>query len=664
MKVAALSILSTSPADGLSHFLDAERAAASATRALVIGPYLTPRRRPSDGRVATLRMPEARLAEAVGLAAAIELDLVGGMAVALSEIRPSTFLGKGKVEEIATRVRDEAIALVIMDCALTPVQQRNLEKEFGAKVIDRTGLILEIFGRRARTREGRLQVELAHLAYQKSRLVRSWTHLERQRGGFGFLGGPGETQIETDRRMIDERMARISIDLDKVKRTRSLNRKGRSDVPFPVVALVGYTNAGKSTLFNRLTQAERDGGRHAVRDPRSRPCGCIMLPHRGKVVLSDTVGFISELPTMLVSSFRATLEEVVSADVILHVRDIAHEDSDAQNSPMSRRCSPNSASMRPNESWSADRGLEQGGPARRRGARQALDGQRSIADKASPPVVVSAADRPRHRGAARPRSRRLLATGRRQSRIVTAGGRRTARACTGSTRQTEIHRPPTDGADGRISAGGPRRVRNGSTAFDAGLPAYAGRDLGRPEDASQRRLTRGSPAQVAIALARFGVGPEGVHLRQASPHSSEQPTAPGSPASTCANRRANFAFVCRSAAIGIDLDGVLRQIDDGEQQVADLVGLLVPALPLAHAIGLFDLLQALRGSCPIDVGRYPIQSKPTVAALACSLVRAHHGRERCAGSRPQATMAGRAGRSAAPRARPSRSLLDARPTAP
>ena len=228
---------------------EAERAAA--TRALVLGPYLDERGDPA----APIRSPAARVAEAGGLARAIDLQVVEETIIDLRQIRPATYLGKGKVEEIAARVHDEAIALVFMDCALSPVQQRNLEKAFEAKVIDRTGLILEIFGRRARTREGSLQVELAHLEYQKSRLVRSWTHLERQRGGFGFLGGPGETQIETDRRLISERMVRIEADLEKVKRTRSLHRKTRRDVPYPIVALVGYTNAGKSTLFNRLTRA-------------------------------------------------------------------------------------------------------------------------------------------------------------------------------------------------------------------------------------------------------------------------------------------------------------------------------------------------------------------------------------------------------------------------
>ena len=226
-------------------------------------------------------------------------------------------------------MKAQDVSLVVMDCALSPIQQRNLEKELGAKVIDRTGLILEIFGQRAHTREGTLQVELAHLAYQKSRLVRSWTHLERQRGGFGFLGGPGETQIEADRRLIQERMSRLERDLEAVKRTRGLHRSGRKKVPYPIVALVGYTNAGKSTLFNRLTRAEvlaRDL-LFATLDPTARQ---IRLPHGGHAILSDTVGFISDLPTMLVAAFRATLEDVTEADVILHVRDISHEDAEAQ----------------------------------------------------------------------------------------------------------------------------------------------------------------------------------------------------------------------------------------------------------------------------------------------------------------------------------------------
>jgi GTP-binding protein HflX len=277
----------------------------------------------------SVRDPKARLAEAVGLALAIDLDIVDEIGVSLNEVRPATYLGKGKVEEIGEIVKEREIALVSMDCALSPVQQRNLEKAWNAKVIDRTGLILEIFGRRARTREGALQVELAHLEYQKSRLVRSWTHLERQRGGFGFLGGPGETQIETDRRLIEERMRRIETELDKVKRTRGLHRKTRRDVPYPVIALVGYTNAGKSTLFNRLTKASvfAENLLFATLDPTLRE---IRLPHGGRALLSDTVGFISDLPTMLISAFRATLEEVTQADVVLHVRDVSHEDWEAQ----------------------------------------------------------------------------------------------------------------------------------------------------------------------------------------------------------------------------------------------------------------------------------------------------------------------------------------------
>jgi GTPase len=304
------------------------------TRALVIGPYFDARARrtASPGRsllTACGRTHAARLIEAIGLADAIGLEVVAEKVVPLTQIRPAAFLGKGNVSELAALVSAEDIGLVIMDCALSPVQQRNLEKAFAAKVIDRTGLILEIFGRRARTREGGLQVELAHLTYQKSRLVRSWTHLERQRGGFGFLGGPGETQIEADRRLIEERMTRIKHELEGVKRTRGLHRKSRRAVPYPVVALVGYTNAGKSTLFNRLTEAGvvAEDMLFATLDPTLRR---VALPHGGQVILSDTVGFISDLPTMLIKAFRATLEEVLEADLILHVRDIAHDDAEAQ----------------------------------------------------------------------------------------------------------------------------------------------------------------------------------------------------------------------------------------------------------------------------------------------------------------------------------------------
>ncbi|RDJ20394.1 GTPase HflX [Bosea caraganae] len=306
-----------------------ERDIAANTRAFVIGPYVQARAAGKVGLDANQRSFAARLDEAVGLAAAIDLDVVEAIQALLSALRPATYLGKGKVEEIAERITLEEIGLVVMDCALSPVQQRNLEKAWGCKVIDRTGLILEIFGRRARTKEGALQVELAHLNYQKSRLVRSWTHLERQRGGFGFLGGPGETQIEADRRVIQERMTKIERDLDTVKRTRSLHRQSRKRVPYPVVALVGYTNAGKSTLFNRLTSADvlAQDMLFATLDPTAR---AIKLPHGARIMLSDTVGFISDLPMQLVAAFRATLEDAIEADVLLHVRDLAHDDTQAQ----------------------------------------------------------------------------------------------------------------------------------------------------------------------------------------------------------------------------------------------------------------------------------------------------------------------------------------------
>ena len=299
------------------------RKGAAKTRVVVIGPYLTDRAATYAHGAKAMRSQEARLDEAEGLALAIDVEIVGRELVALSQIRPATYLGKGKVEELAALVAEREADLVVVDCALSPVQQRNLEKEFKAKVIDRTGLILEIFGDRARTAEGSLQVELAHLTYQKSRLVRSWTHLERQRGGFGFLGGPGETQIETDRRLIQERMTRIEHDLDKVKKTRGLHRKSRRDVPFPVVALVGYTNAGKSTLFNALVKADTYVANQLFATLDTTTRSMYLQQVATSVSLSDTVGFIRDLPHKLVEAFRATLQEAADADLLLHVIDSA-----------------------------------------------------------------------------------------------------------------------------------------------------------------------------------------------------------------------------------------------------------------------------------------------------------------------------------------------------
>ena len=304
-----------------------ERRDARGARAAVIVPVLTGRAAGDGG--ASRRSPEARLDEAVGLAAAIDLEVVASGIANIAQPRPGTLFGTGKVDELAAIVKVDDIELVIVDHPLTPIQQRNLEKQLKCKVLDRTGLILEIFGARASTAEGTLQVELAHLKWQKSRLVRSWTHLERQRGGLGFVGGPGETQIEADRRLIQERITRLEKELAQVSRTRELHRRKRKKVPHPVVALVGYTNAGKSTLFNRLTDSDvfAKDLLFATLDPTLRR---ITLPHGREIILSDTVGFISDLPTHLIAAFRATLEEVTEADIILHVRDIAHEDSDAQ----------------------------------------------------------------------------------------------------------------------------------------------------------------------------------------------------------------------------------------------------------------------------------------------------------------------------------------------
>ncbi len=301
---------------------DDDGRAAAIGRAAALHPYAKSGSRPG-------RTPDARLAEMVGLASAIGLDVVIAEKVAVGGVRPATYFGPGTISRFAEAVAAAAVDLVCVDTALNPIQQRNLERGLGCKVIDRTGLILEIFGARASTREGVLQVEFAQLTYQRSRLVRSWTHLERQRGGLRSVGGPGETQIEADRRMIDRRLASIRHALSDVVRTRALHRRARRRAPFPVVALVGYTNAGKSTLFNRMTAAGAcaEDRLFATLDPAMRGT---TLPSGRRVILSDTVGFVSDLPTMLVAAFRATLEEVTGADLILHVRDIAHPDSEAQ----------------------------------------------------------------------------------------------------------------------------------------------------------------------------------------------------------------------------------------------------------------------------------------------------------------------------------------------
>ncbi|MER8745813.1 GTPase HflX [Mesorhizobium sp. M1004] len=307
------------------------------TRAVVIVPVLSRHQRNDDetNRPRLTRSADARHDEAVGLARAINLDLIHTAVVTVNDPRPATLLGSGKVAEFAEIVKEGHAEVVIVDHPLTPVQQRNLEKEMNAKVLDRTGLILEIFGERARTKEGTLQVELAHLNYQKGRLVRSWTHLERQRGGAGFLGGPGETQIESDRRQLQEKIIKLKHELETVRRTRDLHRAKRKKVPFPVVAIVGYTNAGKSTLFNRLTGADvlAEDMLFATLDPTLRR---VRLPHGTPIILSDTVGFISDLPTHLVAAFRATLEEVVEADLVIHLRDISDPDTAAQAEDVER----------------------------------------------------------------------------------------------------------------------------------------------------------------------------------------------------------------------------------------------------------------------------------------------------------------------------------------
>ena len=359
-------------------------------RAAVIVPVL-PRSFRGDedstqNRPRLTRSPEARHEEAVGLAQAIDLDIVYSAVAPVNEPRPATLLGAGKVEEIGAIVKEEAVEVVIVDHPLTPVQQRNLERELDAKVLDRTALILEIFGERARTKEGTLQVELAHLEYQRGRLVRSWTHLERQRGGSGFLGGPGETQIEADRRALQDKIVKLKRDLETVRRTRDLHRAKRKKVPFPVVAIVGYTNAGKSTLFNRLTGADvlAEDMLFATLDPTLRR---LRLPHGTPVILSDTVGFISDLPTHLVAAFRATLEEVVEADLVIHLRDIADPDTAAQADDVEQILGDLGVNAddreRVLEVWNKIDLLDGGNRAR-------LLAEKS-GDKAEPPIAISAA---------------------------------------------------------------------------------------------------------------------------------------------------------------------------------------------------------------------------------------------------------------------------------
>jgi GTPase len=303
--------------------------APKASRSIVLLPVIQNKTADSPAAAASQHSPENKLAEAVGLAEAIDLEIADQQIIKLQQVRPATLFGKGKVEQLADLVHQHDAELVIVDHTVTPGQQRNLERAWNAKVLDRTGLILEIFGRRAQTREGRLQVELAHLTYQRGRLVRAWTHLERQRGGGGFIGGPGEAQIELDRRMIGARIASIRKELQSVVKTRELHRAGRRKVPYPIVALVGYTNAGKSTLFNALTGSDVFAKQQvfATLDPTMRE---VQLQSGRRVIISDTVGFISDLPTLLVAAFRATLEEVIEADVVLHVRDIAHPETEAQ----------------------------------------------------------------------------------------------------------------------------------------------------------------------------------------------------------------------------------------------------------------------------------------------------------------------------------------------
>ena len=365
---------------------------------------------PRHGQDSALRGPEARLEEACGLARALDLDVRGAEIVPIRDLKPATLFGSGRVAELGAGVEALGATVVVVDDALTPVQQRNLERAWKAKVVDRTGLILEIFARRARTREGKLQVELARLSYEKSRLVRTWTHLERQRGGFGFLGGPGETQIEADRRLLTERMVKLKRELEEVRRTRTLHRSARGRVPYPTVALVGYTNAGKSTLFNRLTE----GGvlaqdmLFATLDPTLRT---LKLPDGRPAILSDTVGFFSDLPHDLVAAFRATLEEVQEANVILHVRDISSPETAAEARDVETVLAELGIDAAPNRVIEVWNKLDQLPPA----AREALQARA----RRSPPRPGGARPpgRPRRRSPSRSRAPRAPAPWRRASGI-------------------------------------------------------------------------------------------------------------------------------------------------------------------------------------------------------------------------------------------------------